>query len=65
MMTIDEKIKKHSINSKELKKIYIGNKDLKYDKTLELMKQQNIEYQKMIFFKNLKKEMIKNRQGEI
>ena len=60
MREIDNIINKHSKNSLGLKRLYIGNKSLKYDKSVELMKQQDIEYKKMEFFKKLKEEMGKN-----
>ena len=57
MDSLTQTIIKHSQNSKELKKIYLGNKGLKYDKAMELMKQQDIEYKKMKFFIQLKREL--------
>ena len=57
MDSLTQTIIKHSQNSKELKKIYLGNKSLKYDKAIELMQQQDDEYKKMQFFIKLKKEM--------
>lgn len=63
MIKIDDVIFKHSKNSKELKKIYLGNEKLDFNKSREIMKQQDNEYKKMIFFKNLKREMIKNERN--
>ena len=57
---LDKAIVDHCINSKKLKKIYIGNDKLSYEKSKELQNQQRIEYDKMMFLKNLKKEISKN-----
>lgn len=57
---LEKAITDHCINSKKLKTIYIGNDKLSYEKSKELQNQQRIEYDKMIFLKNLKKEINKN-----
>lgn len=59
---LEKAIVDHCINSKELKTIYIGNNKLSYEKSKELQKQQKIEYDKMMFFKNLKKEFQKEEK---
>ncbi len=60
MSVIDEEIVRHCRNSKRLKELFIGEHNLKYDKTIELQKLQDEEYKKMMFLKNLKKEIDKN-----
>lgn len=56
---INKEIQKHSRNSYMLKTLYMGSKNMSYEKTLELQKQQDKEYKKMQFLINLKKEMTK------
>jgi hypothetical protein len=58
MKALDKKIEESCINSKKLREIYLGT-ELSYNKSIELQKQQNNEYKKMMFFKNLKKELEK------
>lgn len=58
MKELDKKIEQSCKNSKKLREIYLGT-ELSYDKSIELQKQQNNEYKKMMFFKNLKKELEK------
>lgn len=60
MRAIDEQIIKHNRNSKRLKELFIGEKNLKYEKTIELQKLQDEEWKKLQFLKNLKKEIDKN-----
>lgn len=60
MKTIEEKILKHYKNSVNLREIYTGDKNIGYEKSLELRKLQDEEYKKMMFLKKLKKEMEKN-----
>jgi len=60
MNEIDKKIVEHYKNSKNLKEIYLGNKNISYEKSVELSKKQDEEYNKMIFLKGLRKEMAKN-----
>lgn len=62
MIKIDEVIEKHDKNSRALKRIYLGNEDLNYDETIRLREQQDNEYKKMMFFKNLKKGMVENEK---
>lgn len=59
MSIIDNEIRKHDKNQQELKKLYLGNKSLKFEKAVELMCQQDQEYKKMIFLKNFKKALNK------
>ena len=58
MKGLDKKIEQSRRNSKKLREIYLGTK-LSYDKSLEIRKQQDNEYKKMMFFKILKKELEK------
>lgn len=58
MKGINEVIRKHCKNSEELRKIYMGE-DFEYSKAVDLRKKQNIEYNKMLFFQKLKREMQK------
>lgn len=60
MKAIDEKIIKHYKNSVNLREIYVGDKNIGYEKSLELRKLQDEEYKKMMFLKKLKKEMEKS-----
>lgn len=60
MSELDKVIDKHRKNSMKLKEIYLGQKELNYEKGLELRKQQDEEYKKMIFLKNLRREIEKN-----
>lgn len=64
MSIIDKEIEKHYQNSTKLKEIYISNKNLSYKKSKELQKQQNNEYDKMMFLKNLRKEIVKRDEDE-
>lgn len=57
---IDNKIREHMNKSLDLKRNYLGNDKLSYEKSKELQKQQSEEYNKMLFFKNLKREMQKD-----
>ena len=59
MSVIDREIEKHYKKSKELRNMYIGNDKISYEKGKELQKQQDDEYKKMMFLKNLRKEMLK------
>lgn len=59
---LEKAITDHCINSKKLKTIYIGNDKLSYKKSKELQEQQKIEYDKMMFLKNLKKEFQKEEK---
>lgn len=61
IIDVDNKYKEHMKNSLNLKRSYMGNDKLSYDKSKELQKQQDEEYKKMMFFKNLKKEMTKTK----
>ena len=63
MSELDRKISKHLENSLKLKHTYIGNNKISYEKSKELQKQQDEEYKKMMFFKNLRKEIFKNGQN--
>lgn len=58
MKELNKKIEQSCRNSKKLREIYLGT-ELSYNKSIELQKQQNNEYKKMMFFKNLKKELEK------
>lgn len=58
MKELYKKIEQSYKNSKKLREIYLGT-ELSYNKSIELQKQQNNEYKKMMFFKNLKKELEK------
>lgn len=60
MNVIDSEIQKHYKNSKFLRKIYLANNKINFDKGQELQKQQDEEYNKMMFLKKLRKEMMKN-----
>lgn len=64
MNAIDKEIEKHYQNSTKLKEIYISSKNLSYEKSKELQKQQNDEYDKMMFLKNLRKEIVKRDENE-
>lgn len=64
MNTIDREIEKHYRNSTKLKEIYISSKNLSYKKSKELQEQQNDEYDKMMFLKNLRKEIVKRDENE-
>ena len=59
MKGLDEAITKHLENSMKLRKIYIGNDKLNYEKSKEIQKQQGEEWKKTQFFKNLRREMKK------
>ena len=61
MEGINKAIRKHSENSKRLREIYMGDGKISYDKSLELQKKQNEEYNKVQFFVKLRKEMLKNK----
>lgn len=54
MKVLDKKIEESCINSRKLREIYLGTK-LSYNKSIEIRKQQDNEYKKMMFFKKLKK----------
>ena len=58
---IDKEIRKHQKNSRKLKEIYLGEKKISYEKSLELQEQQNAEWKKTQFLKKLKKELIKQK----
>ena len=60
MTSIDKRIQEHYDNSLKLKQIYMGDDKISYDKGKELQRQQDDEYKKMIFLKNLRKEMMKS-----
>ena len=64
MNEIDKEIEKHYQNSTKLKEIYISSKNLSYKKSKELQEQQNDEYDKMMFLKNLRKEIVKRDENE-
>lgn len=63
MKELDKLINKHCKNSYKLKRIYLSGysekKKINYEKSQEIMKQQNEEWKKLQFFKNLKREMEK------
>lgn len=59
MSDIDRKIQEHCKNSRRLKEIYMGNDKISYEKSVEIQRQQNDEYKKMMFLRNLRKEMRK------
>lgn len=58
MKELDRKIIESYKKSKILKEICLGD-NLPYDRNIEIRKQQDNEYKKMMFFKNLKKELEK------
>ncbi len=62
MLELAKKIEEERIKSLKLKQIYLGNNKISYEKSKELMKQQNDSYKKMEFFKKLQKEMGKNNE---
>ena len=65
MSDLDKKIAEHSKKSKILRNIYWSNEGIiSYQKSVELQKQQDEEYKKMMFFKNLKKEMVKSNERD-
>lgn len=61
MKDIEKEIWKHYRNQEELKKIYMGNDNINYEKTRELQKQQDEEYKKFMFLKKLS-EAIRDEQ---
>lgn len=60
MSGIEKKIIECRKKSLELKRLYLGNDKIPFEKCKEIQNQQNEEYMKMMFFKNLKREMNKN-----
>lgn len=58
MKVLDKKIEESCKNSRKLREIYLGT-ELSYNKSIEIRKQQDNEYKKMMFFKKLKKELEK------
>jgi len=59
MKELESVIAKHIENSTNLRKIYIGNDKLSFEKSKELQKQQEEEWKKVKFFKKLREEMKK------
>ena len=59
MQEINKLIRKHSENSKKLREIYMGDKKMNYQRSLELQEKQKEEYKKFEFFLKLRKEMLK------
>lgn len=59
MKPIDEEIRKNDYISRRLKYLYLSTDKISYEKSREIQRQQNIAYNKMLFFKELKKEMNK------
>lgn len=59
---LEKSIIDHCVKSKQLKALYLGNDKLSYEKCKELQNQQNDEYKKMMFLKNLKKEIQKKEK---
>lgn len=58
MKDIDKKIKEQYAKSLNLKKLSVGNDKISYEKGRELQKQQKEEWNKLLFLKNLRKEMM-------
>lgn len=63
MSEIDKAILKHRKNSMKLREIYMGDytnkRKITWEKSKELQEAQDDEYKKMMFLKNLRREMMK------
>lgn len=62
MKAIDDKIREHYKKSKDLRNIDLDRKKVPFEKGREIQAQQNEEWQKFLFFRNLRKEMVKNEK---
>ena len=60
MIELDKKINEQYKKSTNLRRLEFNDDKMSYEKTKEIQKQQNEEWNKLMFFKNLKKELLKD-----
>lgn len=60
MIELDKKINEQYKKSTNLKRLEFSDDKMSFEKTKEIQKQQTEEWDKLMFFKNLKKELLKD-----